>query len=253
MAAKNITAYPRVFRYADAYLPKTVTKVEEMLDGVAVGQIEERLYLTEEEQQLVSFVKSNVKERRRKHIEDVKHLEDVDDLHTRIYALEEKVRVLEQKCKMLERMSTKSRVAEDDEAKDDDGGDDDDDDDEDDDDGDDDEDVDDGSDDDSSDDIGDSGNGKSGQQEQEKKKEEKKKNEDREQGNVEEEEKHEEQTQVTTSVKRKLFAIDVDSEYNELVKGKERYILFTECAEHSKVQGEEKNVIEYFLSKPLTS
>jgi hypothetical protein len=58
---------------------------------------------------------------------------------------------------------------------------------------------------------------------------------------------------VSTSVKRKLFAIDVDSEYNELVKGKERYILFTECAGHTKVQGEEKNVLECFLSKLLTS
>jgi hypothetical protein len=51
-----------------------------------------------------------------------------------------------------------------------------------------------------------------------------------EQGNEEAQEKHEEQIQVPQSVKRKLFAIDVDSEYNELMKEKERYILFTECA-----------------------
>ena len=121
VAAKNITAYPRVFRYVDAYRPKTVDKVEDMLDGVGVGDIEDRLYLTEEEQELVSFVKSTSREKRRKRVEDV------DDVHARIHALEERVKALEQKCKSLERKVEKDREEEEEEEEDDDDDDDDDD------------------------------------------------------------------------------------------------------------------------------
>jgi capsule polysaccharide export protein KpsE/RkpR len=98
MAAKNMTAYPRLFRYVETYLPRNVSKVEKLLDGVKEAKIEDRLYLTNNEQKLI-FVKTNIKERR-------PEMNEVSDC-VRIQLLEARVEHLEKELESIKRLLKK--------------------------------------------------------------------------------------------------------------------------------------------------
>ena len=120
MAAKDVTAYPRLFRYADSYLPRTVTKVKELLDGVNEAKVEERLYLSKEEQKLVCFVKTTVSEGQRDvemAVKERRRKSQEVNVHECICTLEERIELLEKKYESLEMLLKKGREGGDDDRE----------------------------------------------------------------------------------------------------------------------------------------